>query len=108
MDFRRYHLGANDSRRKFRGTGPQVPLRHHRFFRRLRPDLSIKKLSSFFPSLIAATSIGVAPRALPMSRLSDPDILAGLFLPFNALALRPPRRATVSPPAGASPAQVKP
>jgi hypothetical protein len=82
MDFRRYDLGANDSRRKFRGTGPPVPLRHHRFFRRLRPDLSIKKFSSFFPSLIAATSHrGRAPRPAHVSPFGGRQVILLLMPP---------------------------
>src|SRR5262245_55221449 len=54
-----------------------------RFLRPLRADLSIKKSSSFFPPLIAATSQrGLAPRPAQVS----PDglrYLGGTFLPLN-------------------------
>src|SRR6266542_4254886 len=60
-----------------------------RFFRPFRADLSIRKSSSFFPPLIAATSQrGLAPRPAHVS----PEGLryfGGTFLPFKAL--RPPR-----------------
>src|SRR5262245_17033900 len=76
-----------------------VSLRHHRFFRPLRPDLSIKKFSSFFPPLIAATSQrGRAPRPAHVSPFG-PRYFGLIFLPFNALL--PPRRATLSPPSKA-------
>src|SRR5262249_55179053 len=71
-----------------------------RFFRPFRPDLSIKKSSSFFPLLIAATSQrGFAPRPAQVS----PDELryfGGTFLPLNALPPGRPRR-TLSPPSKA-------
>src|SRR5215472_13088229 len=66
-----------------------------RFLRPLRADLSIRKSSSFFPPLMAATShLGFAPRPAQVS----PDglrYLGGTFFPFNAL--RPPRT-TLAPP----------
>jgi hypothetical protein len=56
---------------------------HHRFFRRLRADLSIKKSSGLFPFFNAATiHFGFAPRPAHVS----PDGLlyfGGTFLPFN-------------------------
>src|SRR5262245_31716781 len=56
-----------------------------RFLRPLRADLSIKKSSSFFPPLTAATSqLGFAPRPAQVS----PEGLryfGGTFLPLNAL-----------------------
>src|SRR5215467_10617859 len=65
-----------------------------RFFHPFRADLSIRKSSSFFPPLIAATSQrGLAPRPAQVS----PDrlrYLGGTFFPFNTL---PPRRATLAP-----------
>src|SRR5262245_12166296 len=66
-----------------------------RFFRPFRADLSIKKSSSFFPSLVAATSQrGFAPRPAQVSP-DGPRYLGGTFLPFNALA---PPRTTLRPP----------
>jgi len=66
-----------------------------RFLRRFRADLSIKKSSSFFPPLIAATSQrGLAPRPAHVS----PEGLryfGGTFFPFNALPLP---RTTLRPP----------
>src|SRR5262245_47128114 len=66
-----------------------------RFLRPFRADLSIKKSSSFFPPLIAATSQrGLAPRPAQVS----PEGLryfGGTFLPFNAL---PPPRTTLARP----------
>src|SRR6516165_8614316 len=66
-----------------------------RFFRRLRADLSIRKSSSFFPPLIAATSQrGLAPRPAQVS----PEGLryfGGTFLPFKTL---PPPLTTLAPP----------
>src|SRR5262249_45637788 len=63
-----------------------------RFFRPFRADLSIRKSSSFFPPLIAATSQrGLTPRPAQVS----PDglrYLGGTFFPFNA---RPPPRTTL-------------
>src|SRR5262249_16316586 len=68
-----------------------------RFFGPFRDDLSIKKSSSFFPPLIAATShFGFAPRPAQVS----PDGLryfAGTFLPFNWLPLRRPTTALAPP-----------
>src|SRR5215475_68001 len=70
-----------------------------RFFRPLRADLSIRKSSSFFPRLIAATSQrGLAPRPAQVS----PDgarYFGGTFLPFEAL---PPPRTTVLTPKAAN------
>src|SRR6516225_7981775 len=67
-----------------------------RFLRPFRADLSIKKSSSFFPPLIAATShLGLAPRPAQVS----PERLryfGGTFLPFKTLpplTLRPPVKA---------------
>jgi hypothetical protein len=66
-----------------------------RFFRPFRADFSIKKSSSFFPPLIAATSQrGFAPRPAQVS----PDGLryfGGTFLPLNVL---PPPLITLAPP----------
>src|SRR6516225_11359235 len=62
-----------------------------RFFRPFRADLSIRKSSSFFPLLIAATShFGFAPRPAQVS----PEWLryfGGTFLPLNALTDTLPR-----------------
>src|SRR5215472_17973314 len=67
-----------------------------RFPRPFRADLSIKKSSSFFPPLIAATShLGFAPLPAQVS----PERLryfGGTFLPFKALP--PPRRTAIAPP----------
>src|SRR6516164_6112157 len=66
--------------------GHRFDLRFLRFF---GADFSIRKSSSFFPPLIAATSQrGLAPRPAQVS----PDgarYFGGTFIPFNAL--RPPR-----------------
>src|SRR5262249_49790639 len=66
-----------------------------RFLRPFRADLSIRKSSSFFPPLIAATShLGFAPRPAQVS----PDGLryfGKTFLPLNTL---PPPRTTLPPP----------
>src|SRR6476660_9761709 len=66
-----------------------------RFFRPFPADLSIKKSSSFFPPLIAATSQrGLAPRPAQVS----PDGLryfGGTFIPFKTL---PPPLTTLVPP----------
>src|SRR5262249_33015868 len=66
-----------------------------RFLRPFRADLSIKKSSSLFPRLIAATShLGFAPRPAQVS----PEWLryfGGTFLPLNGLP--PPRTALVTP-----------
>ena len=69
-----------------------------RFFRPFRADLSIKKSSSLFPPLIAATSQrGLAPRPAHVS----PEGLryfGGTFFPFNALPRsRPPTTAMALP-----------
>src|SRR5215471_13035258 len=60
-----------------------------RFLRTFRADLSIRKSSSFFPRLIAATShLGFA-HGLPKSRLMDLDTSAGPSFPsmrFHRLA----------------------
>src|SRR5262249_50984857 len=76
-----------------RGTnGQRFDLRFFRFF---RADLSIKKSSSFFPPLIAATSQrGLAPRPAQVSP-EGPLYLGGAFLTFNAL---PPPRTILLPP----------
>src|SRR5215467_8186237 len=66
-----------------------------RFFRPFRADLSIRKFSSFFPSLIAATSQrGLAPRPAQVSP-DGPRYFGGTFLPLNAL---PPPRTSFGPP----------
>src|SRR6516164_4819876 len=66
-----------------------------RFLRPFRVDLSIRKSSSFFPRLIAATSQrGFAPRPAQVS----PDGLryfGGTFFPLNGL---PPPRTALLPP----------
>src|SRR5215831_14035513 len=69
-----------------------------RFLRPFRADLSIRKSSSFFPPLIAATSYrGFAPRPAQVS----PEGLryfGGTFFPFKTLPPpRPPTTATVLP-----------
>src|SRR5262249_7138225 len=69
------------------------------FFRPLRADLSIKKSSSFFPRLIAATSQrGFAPRPAQVSP-DGPRYFGGTFFPFNAL---PPPRTTLETPQAAN------
>src|SRR5262249_34849986 len=66
-----------------------------RFLRPFRADLSIRKSSSFFPPLIAATSQrGLAPRPAQVSP-DGPRYLRGTFFPFNAL---PRPRTTLAPP----------
>src|ERR1700756_2285105 len=66
-----------------------------RFLRPFRADLSIRKSSSFFPPLIAATSQrGLAPRPAQVSP-DGPRYFGGTFFPFNALA---PPRTTLAPP----------
>src|SRR6516162_6868585 len=63
-----------------------------RFFRPFRADLSIKKSSSFFPPLIAATSQrGLAPRPAQVSP-DGPRYFGGTFFPFKTLP--PPRTTT--------------
>src|SRR5215470_6558465 len=58
-----------------------------RFLRPFRADLSIKKSSSFFPPLIAATSQrGFAPRPAQVSP-DGPRYFGGTFLPFKTLLL---------------------
>src|SRR5262245_46893294 len=70
-----------------------------RFFRPFRADLSIRKSSSFFPRLIAATShLGLAPRPAQVSP-DGPRYFGGTFLPFNAL---PPPRTALLPPTTAN------
>src|SRR5215813_13683704 len=70
--------------------------RFERFFRPFRADLSIRKSSSFFPPLIAATSQrGLAPRPAQVSP-DGPRYFGGTFLPFKAL--RRPRTTTLRPP----------
>ena len=65
-----------------------------RFFRPFRADLSIKKSSSFFPPLIAATSQrGLAPRPAQVSP-EGPRYFGGTFFPRNALP--PPRPPTTA------------
>src|SRR5215510_5321762 len=66
-----------------------------RFLRPFRADLSIKKSSSFFPPLIAATSHrGLAPRPAQVSP-DGPRYFGGTFFPLNGL---PPPRTTLLPP----------
>src|SRR5262249_1102765 len=63
--------------------------------RPFRADLSIRKSSSFFPLLIAATSQrGFAPRPAPVSP-EGLRYLGGTFFPRNAL---PPPLTTLAPP----------
>src|SRR5262245_33838686 len=65
------------------------------FLRPFRADLSIRKSSSLFPPLIAATSQrGLAPRPAQVNP-DGPRYFGGTFLPFNAL---PPPRTTLAPP----------
>src|SRR5262249_46985824 len=72
--------------------GHRFDLRFLRFF---LADLSIKKSSSFFPPLIAATSQrGFAPRPAQVSP-DGPRYFGGTFLPFNTLP--PPRTTLVTP-----------
>src|SRR5262245_15520200 len=67
-----------------------------RFLRPFRADLSIKKSSSFFPPLIAATSQrGLAPRPAHVSP-EGPRYFGGTFLPLKTLAR--PRTTTLLPP----------
>jgi hypothetical protein len=55
-----------------------------RFFRPFRADLSIRKSSSFFPPLIAATShLGFAPRPAQVSP-DGPRYFGGTFFPLKA------------------------
>ena len=62
-----------------------------RFLRPFRADLSIRKSSSFFPPLIAATSQrGLPPRPAQVSP-DGPRYLGGTFLPFNVLTGTLPR-----------------
>src|SRR6516162_7795576 len=69
-----------------------------RFLRRFRADLSIRKSSSFFPPLIAATTNEVFRHGLPKSRLTDLDISAGpSFLSIRFHRLRRKRRAARGP-----------
>src|SRR5215472_11632803 len=66
-----------------------------RFFRPFRADLSIRKSSSFFSPLIAATSQrGLAPRPAQVSP-DGPRYFGGTFFPFKTLA---PPRTTLRPP----------
>src|SRR5215831_879131 len=66
-----------------------------RFLRPFRADLSIRKSSSFFPPLIAATShLGFAPRPAQVSP-DGPRYFGGTFFPFNALS---PPPTTLAPP----------
>ena len=77
-----------------------------RFFRPLAADLSIRKVSSVFPSLIAAFNhLGVAPRPAQVSP-SGLRYFGGTFFPFNALprplrAIFPPSDA-IEPPSAAN------
>src|SRR5262249_16660907 len=72
--------------------GQRVDLR---FLRSFRADLSIRKSSSFFPPLIAATSQrGLAPRPAQVS-LEGLRYFGGTFLPLKTL---PPPRTTLRPP----------
>src|SRR5262245_66169914 len=65
-----------------------------RFLRAFRADLSIRKSSSFFPPLIAATSHrGLAPRPAQVSP-DGPRYFGGTFLPFKTL--QPPRTPTTA------------
>ena len=65
-----------------------------RFFRPFRADLSIKKSSSSFPPLIAATSQrGLAPRPAQVSP-NGPRYFGATFLPFKT----PPPPRTLRPP----------
>src|SRR5262249_59073110 len=75
--------------------GDQVHRFDLRFLRPFRADLSIKKSSSFFPPLIAATSQrGLAPRPAHVSP-DGPRYFGGTSFPFTA----PPRpRTTLAPP----------
>src|SRR5262249_21744076 len=58
-------------------------------------DFTIRKSSSLFPPLIAATSQrGLAPRPAQVSP-DGPRYFGGTFPPFNVL---PPPRATLAPP----------
>src|SRR5262245_5588375 len=69
-----------------------------RFFRPFRDDLSIKKSSSFFPPLIAATSQrGLAPRPAHVSP-EGPRYLGGTFLPLNGLPRPRTRTTAIAPP----------
>src|SRR5262249_35141896 len=69
-----------------------------RFPRPFRADLSIRKSSSFFPPLIAATSQrGFAPRPAQVSP-DGPRYFGGTFLPFNALPLPRPPTTAIAPP----------
>src|SRR5215510_9270310 len=66
-----------------------------RFLRFFLAVLSIRKSSSFFPPLIAATSHrGLAPRPAHVSP-EGPRYFGGTFFPFNAL---PPPPTTLAPP----------
>src|SRR5262249_52360161 len=65
-----------------------------RFFRPFRANLSIRKSSSFFPPLIAATSQrGLAPRPAQVSP-DRPRYFGETFFPFKTLP--PPRRPTTA------------
>src|SRR5262249_28607365 len=68
-----------------------------RFLRPIRADLSIRKSSSFFPPLIAATSQrGLAPRPAQVSP-DGPRYFGGTFLPFKTLPPPPPTTAIALP-----------
>jgi hypothetical protein len=59
-----------------------------RFLRPFRADLSIRKSSSFFPPLMAATSQrGLAPRPAQVSPEGE-RYFGGTFLPFNDELIR--------------------
>src|SRR5262245_16470902 len=74
------------------GEGQRFDLR---FLGPFRADWSIKKSSSFFPPLIAATSQrGFAPRPAQVWP-EGPRYFGGTFLPLNAL---PPPPKTLVPP----------
>src|SRR5262249_45999095 len=76
-------------------SGNKVTAFDLRFLRPFRADLSIRKSSSFFPPLIAATSQrGLAPRPAQVSP-DGPRYFGGTFFPFNAL---PPPLTTLAPP----------
>src|SRR5262249_31948659 len=81
----------NNSKNHYNNCGDQCHRFDLRFLRPLRADLSIRKSSSFFLPLIAATSQrGFAPRPAQVSP-EGPRYFGGTFLPFNALPPLPPR-----------------
>jgi hypothetical protein len=88
---REHHIRARSQRLERLQFLALVPAQRFdlRFLRPFRADLSIRKSSSFFPPLIAATSQrGLAPRPAQVSP-DGPRYFGGTFIPFNAL--RPPR-----------------